>query len=198
MHAALPSASLVTMPGRISISCPFLSTPCNATQSQLTRAVTAQSHVQSVVILKFYKCNTRYGSSTELTARCMQNNTTEYMHALCNMAATLSVVQQSHCALLLKTTDLQDTATSNTTLEVIDFRSRLVDIKRSNDNHLRWGCEVPAQTKHAAQAVFDICAVQHVSFTKLDSTHADDGKTLFMQLHNKSSTTSKTTTCAAC
>ena len=36
MHAARPSASLVTMPGRISISCPFLKTPCQVTQSDMS------------------------------------------------------------------------------------------------------------------------------------------------------------------
>ena len=36
MHAARPSASFVTMPGRISISCPFLKTPCQVTQPEMS------------------------------------------------------------------------------------------------------------------------------------------------------------------
>ena len=38
---------------------------------------------------------------------------------------------------------LQDGASSNTSLQIVDLRARLVDVKGPNDNHLRWRCEIP-------------------------------------------------------
>jgi hypothetical protein len=48
----------------------------------------------------------------------------------------------------------QDTATSHTTFDVVDFGTRLVDIKRPNYDHVRWRDKIPLWDRDFVHDVF--------------------------------------------
>jgi len=81
-----------------------------------------------------------------------------------------------------KETHPQDTATSNTSLDVIHFSTWLVDIKGSNNNHIRRGPEVPFWNGDLIYNVF----ANHINIVLELSRNWHDGSSIGNSpLHNQ-------------